>query len=40
MRKILFKAVLGVPIFDPKLTWFAPKLPKTFSILFQYVMWY
>jgi hypothetical protein len=28
-----FKAILGVPIFDPKWTRFAPKLPKTSPIL-------
>ena len=31
---------LGVPVFDPKWTWFAPKSPKTFPILFQYIMCY
>jgi len=29
---------LGVPIFDPKWTRFAPKSPKTFPILFQCIV--
>jgi hypothetical protein len=31
-------AISGVPIFDPKWTWFARNLPKTFPIFFQHII--